>query len=126
MQSSTSSRGTVSFQSDKLVYYASIFVYEPAQKNNFINYQASLHNVESKSPNENEITHMIIKNSRLIIVIIGSNLFPGGSDNKLQTFLKMSDEEQRNVFTNVRSKTSSDLLYRKNKLKSISDYSLRS
>lgn len=59
-------------------------------------------------------------------MIIGSNLFPSGSDNKLQTFLKMSDEEQRNVFTNVKSNTSSDLIYRKNKLKSISDYSLRS
>lgn len=30
-------------------------------------------------------------------------MFPSGSDNKLQTFLKMSDEEQRNVFTIVRS-----------------------
>lgn len=49
MQSSATSRTTVSFQSDKLVYYASVFVYEPAQKNKFINYQASLHSFESKS-----------------------------------------------------------------------------
>lgn len=47
MQSATS-RTTVSFQSDKLVYYASVFVYEPAQKTKFINYQASLHSFESK------------------------------------------------------------------------------
>ena len=55
---------------------------------------------------------------------IGSNLFPSGSDNKLQTFLKMSDEEQRNVFTNVRSHMNITL-FRKIKLKSTLDYSLR-
>ena len=49
MQSSATSRSTVSFQSDKLVYYASVFVYDPAQKTNFINYKASLQVFESKN-----------------------------------------------------------------------------
>jgi hypothetical protein len=48
MQSSATSRSTVSFQSDKLVYYASVFVYDPAKKSDFINYKASLHAFESK------------------------------------------------------------------------------
>jgi hypothetical protein len=51
MQSTSASRSTVSFQSDKIAYYASVFVYEPAQKNNFINYSASLHAFESKLNN---------------------------------------------------------------------------
>ena len=48
MQSSATSRSTVSFQSDKLVYYASVFVYDAAKKADFINYKASLHSFESK------------------------------------------------------------------------------
>jgi len=56
MQSTSASRSTVSFQSDKIAYYASVFVYEPAQKNNFINYTASLHAFESKLNNP---THQV-------------------------------------------------------------------
>ena len=48
MLSSATSRSTVSFQSDKLVYYASVFVYDAAKKAEYINYKASLHAFESK------------------------------------------------------------------------------
>jgi hypothetical protein len=53
MQSSATSRSTVSFQSDKLVYYASVFVYDAAKKADFINYKASLHAFESKYREDN-------------------------------------------------------------------------
>jgi len=56
MQSSATARSTVSFQSDKLVYYASVFVYDPAKKSDFINYKASLHAFESK--NRVKITYL--------------------------------------------------------------------
>jgi hypothetical protein len=59
MQSSASSRSTVSFQSDKLVYYASVFVYDHPQKSNFINYKASLHAFESKYQKENKFIFVL-------------------------------------------------------------------
>jgi hypothetical protein len=47
-QTSGAYSGSYGSLTDKIVYYASVFVYQPKLKSEFINYSASLQSYESK------------------------------------------------------------------------------
>ena len=85
MQSSTT---TGQQGSDKLVYYASVFVYDTKLKSQFKDYCPTLNSYESKN-----IIDLISK--------IDSQMFPQGSTVKFQEFISMTDEQQRLTIADV-------------------------
>jgi hypothetical protein len=75
--------------SDKLVFYASIFLYMPKLKQEYGPYNPSIMSYERK----------LYLNGN---IMIESNMLPQGSSAKFQEFMGMNDEQQRQTIQDVR------------------------
>ena len=97
----TNTNGGSSYGSlpDKIVFYASVFVYRPELKKDFMNFTPSLLSYECKYL---RLKRSISKASVCVLTLpIESNIFPKGSNDKLQEFLRMNDDQQRKAIADV-------------------------
>jgi hypothetical protein len=87
----TSSQGSFSQGSnEKIFMYASIFLYKPKARHEYSTYAPSITSYEG-------ISSFTYSNSQL-----ASNMLPAGSSGRWDNFLRMNDEDQRKVISDVR------------------------